>query len=60
MCSFFDDVNDSLKPETDGAEELKVLNVITATFSQLLNEKDLVISVFILDITHTNAIMINK
>ena len=29
MCSFFDDVNDSLKPETDGAEELKVLNVIT-------------------------------
>lgn len=42
MCSFFDDVNDSLKPETDGAEELKVLNVITATFSQLLNEKDLV------------------
>ena len=42
MCSFFDDVNDSLKPKTDGAEELKVLNVITATFSQLLNEKDLV------------------
>ena len=40
MCSFFDDVNDSLKPETDGAEELKVLNVITAASSQLLNEKD--------------------
>ena len=43
MCSFFDDLNDALKPETDGAEELKVLNVITAASSQLLNEKDQVI-----------------
>tara|TARA_B100000575_G_C23012804_1_gene583372 strand:- start:124 stop:225 length:102 start_codon:yes stop_codon:yes gene_type:complete len=33
-------VNDLLKLETDGAEELKVLNVITAASTQLLNEKD--------------------
>ena len=40
-CAHFCDVvNDAVKPETDGAEGLKVLNVLTAASSQLLNEKN--------------------
>ena len=40
-CAHFCDVvNNAVKPETDGTEGLKVLNVLTAASSQLLNEKD--------------------